>query len=191
MDLSLILQRCKAGEEAAWEALVRRYQARVYGIAFHYLGNTEDARDLAQEVFVRIYRNLEMCEPDGFVPWLAKITRNACIDHLRRKKARTTGFQIALDEVAELPSSAPGPERELEAKAKKQLVHRALQSLTFLNREIILLKEIQGLKIGQIARLLQVPLGTVKSRSNRAKIELARRIAAMRADGEKTSEGLS
>ena len=180
MDLSLILNRCKSGDALAWEALVRRFQGRIYGVAVHYVGNPEDARDLAQEVFVRIYENLESCTDAGlFLPWLIRITRNACIDHLRRRKARAHGKDVALDQIAEPADSRDTPEQQWTDNSRKRLIHRALQELTELNREMILLKEIQGMQLDEIASLLKVPLGTVKSRSNRARIELAQKVMAL------------
>jgi RNA polymerase sigma-70 factor, ECF subfamily len=180
MNLSLILTRCKAGDPLAWEALVRQFQSRVYGIAYHYAGNGEDARDLAQEVFVRVYQNLETCiDAAMFLPWIIRIARNACIDHLRRGKARSQGRDIALDEIADLPDRGNTPEQQWAADSRKHLIYRALKELTDLNREIIMLKEIQGLQLDEIASLLKVPLGTIKSRSNRARIELAHKVIAL------------
>jgi RNA polymerase sigma-70 factor (ECF subfamily) len=180
IDLSSILERCRAGDPLAWEALVRLYQSRVFGIAFHYVGNREDARDLAQEIFVRVYRNLSSCADAGrFLPWLIRISRNACIDHLRRRKVRGRGRDVALDEIRDLPARNGDPEQESEANARARLVHRALAELSELNREMIHLKEIQGMQLEEIAVMLGVPLGTIKSRSNRARIELARRVMAL------------
>ena len=180
MNLSLILDRCKTGDALAWEALVRQYQARIYGIAYHYVANTEDARDLAQEVFVRIYENLETCtDAEMFLPWVIRIARNACIDHLRRRRARGHGRDIALDQIADLPHRGNTPEQQWADNSRKRLIYRALQELTELNREIILLKEIQGMQLEEIASLLKVPLGTIKSRSNRARIELAQKVMAL------------
>jgi RNA polymerase sigma-70 factor, ECF subfamily len=180
MDLSLILQRCISGDALAWEALVRQYQSRIYGLAYHYVGNTEDARDLAQEIFVRIYQNLAACADEAmFFPWIIRVARNACIDHLRRRKVRAYGKDIALDRVAGVPDSGDTPEQQCAANARKRLIHRALSQLTGLNREIILLKEIQGLQLDEIACLLKIPLGTVKSRCNRARLELAQKVVAL------------
>jgi RNA polymerase sigma-70 factor, ECF subfamily len=180
MDLTLILDRCKTGDALAWEALVRQYQARIYGIAYHYVGNAEDARDLAQEVFVRIYESLRNCiDAEMFLPWVIRIARNASIDHLRRRKSRAHGRDVALDEIADLPDRRNTPEQHWADNSRKRLIHRALEELTELNREIILLKEIQGMQLEEIATLLKIPLGTVKSRSNRARIELAQKVMAM------------
>jgi len=179
MDLDLILQRCRAGDELAWEALVRQFQSRVYGIAYNYLSDAEEARDLAQEVFVRIYRNIAGSPDAGtFIPWLIRISRNACIDHLRRKNSRPPSQDIPPTEVRDLRSRQLNPEEQWSADSRKSLLIRALRGLSRLNREIIVLKEIQGLSIEEISSLLSVPVGTVKSRSHRARLELAHKLAA-------------
>jgi len=189
MDLAILLERCRAGDELAWEALVRQFQARVFGIAFHYTGNAEDARDLAQEIFIRIYSHLDLCADERmFVPWMIRISRNACIDHLRRKKARPAPVDIAVEEMVHLQAAGPNPEEHWMADSRKRVIHLAFRRLTALNREIILLREILGLSLDEIASVLKIPLGTVKSRSNRARIELAERVRALAADaGEAAS----
>jgi RNA polymerase sigma-70 factor (ECF subfamily) len=183
MDLAMLLERCKAGDELAWEALVRQFQARVFGIAFHYVGNAEDARDLAQEIFIRIYRHLDLCGDERmFVPWLIRISRNACIDHLRRRKARPVLSDIAVEEMLHLHAPGPNPEEHWMADSRKRVIHLAFRKLTSLNREVILLREILGLPLEEIASMLEIPLGTVKSRINRARIELAERVRALAAN---------
>jgi len=184
VDLDTLLERCRAGEELAWEALVRRFQSRVYAIAFHYLGDAEEARDLAQEVFVRLYRSLSLCtDAARFVPWLVRVSRNACIDNLRRRRARPPFQDIAVDESHRLRSPGATPEEQWLADSGKRLIYRALRALTELNREVIVLKDIQGLSFEEIASMLNVPVGTVKSRSNRARIELAERVLALSRGG--------
>jgi RNA polymerase sigma-70 factor (ECF subfamily) len=180
MDLSEILRSCRSGDELAWEALVRLHQARVYAIAYHYLGSPEDARDLAQEVFVRIYQNIHLCADEQmFIPWMIRIARNACVDYLRRRKARPPAQDVDVVEATHLASGGRNPEEEWAESSKKRLIYRALRELTDINREIILLKEILGLSLDEIASALKVPLGTVKSRSNRARIELAQKLMAL------------
>jgi len=179
-DLAALLDRCRAGDPLAWEALVRRFQGRVYGIAIVHLGNAEEARDLAQDVFVRLYRRLDLCTNDEtFIPWLVQITRNAAIDRIRRRRSRPRAIDIPVEELSDLPSPAPGPAEEYRAARRRALVHKALGKLGRLNREIILLKEIQGLSLEAIATMLKAPVGTIKSRSNRARIELARVLSTM------------
>jgi len=180
MDLAELLELCRKGDGLAWEALVRRFQSRIYGLAFHYVRDREEARDLAQEVFVRIYQRLDTYrEDDAFLPWMLRVARNVCIDHLRRMKVRTPAHGVPVDEAPELVDPGPTPQAAWEADARKQLVHRALQYLTETSREMILLKEIEGLRLDEIASMLDLPLGTVKSRSNRARIELARAVLSL------------
>ncbi len=159
------------------------FQSRIYSIAYHYVGNAEDARDLTQETFVRVYRNIASClDAEMLFPWIIRIARNACVDHLRRKKARPHGREVALEEAVGLQAQGNRPDQEWAATTRKHLIHRALAELSLLNREIIILKEIQGLQLNEIAEMLHVPLGTIKSRSNRARIELARKVVSMDTD---------
>jgi RNA polymerase sigma-70 factor (ECF subfamily) len=185
LELGLLLERCRMGDELAWECLVRRCQGRVYAIACCYLGAGEDARDAAQEAFVRLYRNLRRAPPAaGFMPWLIRLARNVAIDQLRRRRSRPPGQDLAVETLT-LPAGEPDPEERYAAAARSRLVERALGALSALNREIILLKEIQGLKLDEIAAMLRVPLGTVKSRSNRARLDLAAKLLALGA-GDRT-----
>jgi RNA polymerase sigma-70 factor, ECF subfamily len=177
MELSILLERCRLRDELAWESLVRRYQARVYGVAYHYTGRAEDAQDVAQEVFIHVYRSLDCgVDAEGFLPWLIRLCRNASIDHLRRRKARPPARDIDAQEAPYLAASDPNPEEQWLADSRKRLIHRALQGLSQLSREIILLREIQGLPHADIASILKAPLGTIKSRANRARLELAQRV---------------
>jgi RNA polymerase sigma-70 factor (ECF subfamily) len=179
MDLEILLQRCRSRDDLAWEALVRLYQGRVYGIAVHYVGSPEEARDVAQEIFVRVYRHLDRCaDAEHFLPWLIRIARNACVDHLRRRKARPPASDVPAEDVM-LASDAPTPEDEWSAASRRQMVHTAIQTLGELSREMILLREIQGLSLDEIARTLDIPIGTVKSRCNRARLELAAKVIAL------------
>jgi len=180
MDLTTLVRRCRQGDPLAWETLVRRFQGRVYGLAYHYLGNAEEARDLAQDVFVRIYTRLETCtNEETFVPWMIRIARNLCIDRMRRLKARPQAVGTPVDEMTHLASGHPGPEERFDSRFRRSLVRRALAKLGGVSREIIILKDMQGLALEEIAKMLNLPIGTVKSRSNRARIQLAREILAI------------
>jgi RNA polymerase sigma-70 factor (ECF subfamily) len=182
VELAELLRRCREGDELAWEGLVRAYQARVYAIAYGYTGNAEEARDLAQEVFVRVYRHIDRCpEPEKFLAWLVRIARNAGVDHLRRRKARPPAQDIPVEEAHHLAAPGARPDEEAAAVDRRELVYRALQELSVKNREIILLKDMQGLPLEEISQMLGIPLGTVKSRSNRARLELAQAVLALEA----------
>ncbi len=180
LDVPVLLNRCRAGDALAWEALVRRYQARIYGLAFYYLRDPEEARDCAQEIFVRIYQGLDSCADDRtFTPWMLTMGRNCCIDRLRRQAKRP----LSTDELNPWERSprdeGPNPEETLAADTRRRLIYRALEKLSLQSREIIVLKEIQGLKFREIATMLGLPIGTVKSRSGRARIELAKAVVAL------------
>jgi RNA polymerase sigma-70 factor (ECF subfamily) len=178
-DIGTLVERCRQGDALAWEQLVRSCQGRVYAVAFHYVGG-EDARDLTQEVFVKVYQQLTTYQDQGFMAWLLRITRNLCIDQLRRRKARPPADDlVAEDNEWAMPDQAPDPEQSWLTDTRKRLVYDALRRLNGQSREIILLKEIQGLQFKEIAEMLGLPVGTVKSRSNRARVELARQVVAI------------
>ncbi|MBD3868720.1 MAG: sigma-70 family RNA polymerase sigma factor [Acidobacteria bacterium] len=176
-ELDPILERCRRGDNLAWEALVRRTQSRVYGLALQYVRDPDEASDLAQEIFIKIYRNLDKMETgSAFMPWLVRLSRNCCIDRIRRIKARPPARDVVVDEDLELKSSAPSPEQSWDTDRRKQLVYQAMGKLSEQNREILLLKEIQQLKLTEIAGMLGLPVGTIKSRASRARVELAKSV---------------
>jgi RNA polymerase sigma-70 factor (ECF subfamily) len=174
LDLETLLDRCRRGDDLAWEALVRRYTGRVYAVAFHYMRNVEEARDMAQEIFIRIYKQIATFEDDRrFLPWMLSLSRNACIDRLRRIKARPPASDLRVEDGPQIATADSDPEENAHLAGRKALLYRALDRMSEKNREIIMLKDIQGLKLDEISSLLALPLGTVKSRSNRARLELA------------------
>ena len=176
IDLDALLARCRRGDALAWEEMVRRYQGRIFGFALYYLRDREEARDAAQEIFVRLYRHLDEITDGGtFVPWLFRLARNCCIDRLRRLGARAPQDPLQVDP----PSTAPSPEDALLADARRTLLYRALATLSDVNREIVLLKDIHQLKLEEIGSLLRIPVGTVKSRSSRARSELAKALRSL------------
>lgn len=174
MNLDTLLDKCRQGDDLAWEALVRRYQGRVFAVSMHYMRDREEARDVAQDVFVKLYRKLETLHSgETFLPWLVRMTRNTAIDRIRRLRSRTPEESVSLDEGPEIPAPQPSPEQDSLRRWRTGLLHRALNELSEQSREIILLKDIQELKLNEIAEMLALPLGTVKSRSHRARLELA------------------
>lgn len=172
VDVATLLDRCRRGDDLAWEALVRTYQSSVYAVARHYLRDPEEARDVAQDVFVRLYERLDsFAGGDTFKAWLLRMARNACIDRQRRIRARPRGTDVPVEDLA--LTSGDDPERDAMGEARERLLRRALAQLGESKREVLLLKEIQGLTLEEVAELLGLPLGTVKSRSSRARLELA------------------
>jgi RNA polymerase sigma-70 factor (ECF subfamily) len=179
-ETATLLQRCRTGDELAWEALVRQYQGRVFAVTLQYLRDREEARDLAQEVFVRLYRKLhEVRDDQAFLAWLLRLTRNACLDRLRRLEARRWDRRVPVEEATEVADPAPSPEDRGVGGDRRALLHRALAGLSAASREMIVLKEIQELKLTEIAAMLDLPMGTVKSRSHRARLELAEAVRGL------------
>jgi len=179
-DLSTLIDGCRAGDAPAWEAFVRRFQGRMFALAYSYVGDREDARDLAQEIFVRLYEaRAQWLTGDEFLPWLFRVARNRSVDFLRRRKVRTPPATVDEAAIAELADPAPSAEARALDSDRRGLLHAALRGLSAINREIVVLRDVHGLSIQQVASILGIPLGTVKSRASRARVELAERVLAL------------
>lgn len=175
ISIEQLVEGCRRGDALAWEALVRRTQGRVYGMALHYLKSTEDARDAAQEVFVKVWTRLHRFDGGDFLPWLLRLTRNACIDRVRSIRSRPPGQDVDAEDAA-LADRADDAERSTLRESERRLLRRAIDALTGPSREIVELKELEGLAFPEIAKALGLPVGTVKSRAHRARLELARKV---------------
>ncbi len=178
-DLTELLDACRAGDALAWEGLVRQFQGRVFGLSYHLLGRVEDAQDVAQEAFVKVYRSLRDL-PSGadFVPWLLAVTRNASLDHLRRHRARPQTSDLPEGALEALRDPASGPEASAQALQRRRHLLQALRKLAAPSRDVVVLKDLHGLSVEEVAGILDVPVGTVKSRASRARLELAEHLAA-------------
>jgi len=177
-----LVARCRRGDETAWRELVARHTRRVFGIAYRFVGRVDEAEDLTQDIFVKVFQSLDRYrESDGaFGTWVGTVARNHAIDQYRRRReerARRVEDPAVLDAV---PTGEESPLRSLERDDLKQLVHRGLRALPADLREAIVLCDLQGLSYDEVAATLQIPLGTVKSRINRGRLELARRLMAAR-----------
>lgn len=181
-DFADLVARCRRGDDLAWEALVRRLEGRIYAIAFHYLRDREEARDVAQEIFIKLHQKLDTVRSDKpFLAWVMRIARNCAIDRLRRLDVRTPAHSVPLESAPDLVVGLPTPEEDCLRSARDRLLYRALGTLSENNREIILLKDIQELKLVEVAELMAAPLGTIKSRWNRARVELAKAVRRLQA----------
>ena len=179
-DLSTLIDGCRAGDSLAWEGFVRHFQGRVFALAYSYAGEREDARDLAQEIFVRLYEaRAQWVTGDEFLPWMFRVARNRSVDYLRRKKVRTPVVTVDESVIADLPDPAPSAEAMAVDSHRRGLLHAALRGLSAINREIVVLRDVHGLSIQQVSSILGIPLGTVKSRASRARVELAERVMAL------------
>ena len=177
-----LLGACRQGDEAAWRELVFRHTRKVFGLAYRFSGRVDEAEDLTQEVFVKVYQALDRYQPaeGAFSTWLTAVARNHAIDHYRRRKEERLRRSHSLEELDRLPSRAEGPLRGLEREERVQLVRRGLRALPAPLREPLVLCDLQGLSYDEVAATLSLPLGTVKSRINRGRLELAKRLLARR-----------
>lgn len=179
-DLSSIIDGCRAGDALAWEAFVQGFQGRVFALAYSYVGDREDARDLAQDIFVRLYEaRSRWLTGDDFLPWVFRVARNRSVDFLRRRKVRTPAATVHESAVADLADPAPNAETRAVDADRRGLLHAALLGLSAINREIVVLRDVHGIPVQQVASILGIPVGTVKSRASRARVELAERVLAM------------
>ena len=144
--------------------LVYRYQDRVYAFALHYLGDGEDAADVTQDVLIRLWENLESLDEPRLLPWLMRVTRNLCVDMVRKRRLqrRTMDIDSDLLDQIERPNGDPGPETVAESAELRDLVLRALRSIPEPHRSIVMLREMQDLKYEEIGETLGLPLSTVK-----------------------------
>jgi RNA polymerase sigma-70 factor (ECF subfamily) len=177
-----LLPRCRGGDEAAWRELVQRHTRKVFGLAYRFTGRVDAAEDLTQEVFVKVYQTLgRYREADGpFGAWLMAVARNHAIDQYRRgrqERLRRAEDPAILETV---PAREEHPVASLERDERARLVHRGLRALPPELRQPLVLCDLQGLPYDEIAAILAIPLGTVKSRINRARLELAKRLLAHR-----------
>ena len=167
-----IIDRFKNGDDSAFEGLVLKYQDMIFSLCRNILGNTHDAEDAAQDTFIKAYRNLNHFRPDAsFYTWLYRIAVNTCLDYKKRPffesffKKSGEGEEL----VNEPSSDWPSPERLYESKQIGLALRESLGKLSLKLRTVIILKEIEGLSYEEIAEVLDVSIGTVKSRISRAR----------------------
>ena len=182
---ALLVRRCIAGDAVAWEEIVQRYHRRIYNICYRFAGSADDAQDLTQEVFIRMYRTLNSYDVarGAFMTWVTTLSRNLLVDHFR--KTKHDRLTDSLDTTASdnpdamtlsdrIPDEGPAPDSGVQSRETRDAVHQALQKLSPELREAVILRDLQDMDYREIATVLKVPEGTVKSRINRGRAELAR-----------------
>jgi len=183
--VALLVRRCVAGDAGAWEEIVQRFNRRIYNICYRFAGGGEDAEDLTQEVFIKIYRTMASfdAEKASFNTWVTTVTRNLLVDHFRKtKNDRITDSMDAPigneDEGQALSEKIEDkgltPDQHVQKQQTQKIVQEALQKLSPELREAVILRDLQDMDYREIAQVLKVPEGTVKSRINRGRTELAR-----------------
>jgi len=169
-----LVEACQAGEASAFDVLVARWEDRIRGAAYRVLGSEDEARDVAQEAFLKAYRALPGFKREArFSSWLYQIAVNLCRDRLRRRRGRTTVSLEALEEKGPvLVSAEPGAHELVHKLDLRRSVRRAIAGLSEEQREVLILKEYQGLTFLEIAQALDLPLSTVKTRLYRGLVQL-------------------
>jgi len=176
-DLQLV-EQCMSGNEAAWEELVRLHTRRVYAVCYRFTGTAEEAQDLTQEVFLRVFKTLKSFRAGegSFSVWLNRLTRNLLIDHYRRTRhdRQTDSIEEQLAQIEETGAVTSRTDSLLAGREAGEMLQAALQRLSPELRETVILRDVEELEYREIAQVLNVPEGTVKSRLNRGRAELAR-----------------
>lgn len=170
-----VVERVRSGDADAFEALVTAYQKQIYNLTLRYVSNPEDAADLTQEAFLRAYRSLGTFRGDSrFSVWLYRLATNVCIDHLRsRGRGAASSLTVENDEEEpeelDVPDTSFEPQKELERRELQRAVREGLKTLSDDAREIVILRELEGLSYAEIGERLGLEAGTVKSRLFRAR----------------------
>ena len=172
-----LVERCRKGDDDAWRELVDRLGQKVYSVAYHFTLKREDAEELSQEIFLRVFENLHRY--DGGYPlvaWVVSLSRNLCIDRYRRRKRERSFRFVSDDDVAPLLRSGDDPAADAVRKERTKLLFWAISEIPDDLAEILVLRDLDGLAYEEIGRALDLPDGTVKSRLFRARAEVARKV---------------
>lgn len=180
-----LVRQCLSGEHGAWESIVRQYNHRLYNLAYRFTGRFDEAEDLTQEIFLKIYRTLNSYRPESgaLVTWMVRVGRNHIIDHYRKfktERTHTDSLEVEYEKAEENPARYASPAQVLEQRELSERVHQALLRISEDLREAVILRDLEEFTYEEIADMLKLPLGTVKSRINRGRAELARILGRMK-----------
>jgi RNA polymerase sigma-70 factor, ECF subfamily len=178
-----LVERCLGGDDAAWEDIVNSYGRRIYNLSYRYTSRRDEAEDLTQEVFIKVYQNLKSFRPEAgtFTNWILKVGRNLIIDHYRQsRRYQKSGGSEELETMRIPDEKIPNPQRAAEQVEAARFLQEGLKSLSPELKEAIILRDLEGMAYQNISELLSIPEGTVKSRINRARVELARLLTKRR-----------
>jgi RNA polymerase sigma-70 factor (ECF subfamily) len=174
-----LVKGCLAGDHGAWESIVRQYNSRIYNLAYRFTGRFDEAEDLTQEIFLKVYRTLGTYRPESgtLVTWMVRVGRNHMIDHYRKfktERSQTDSLEVEYEKAEENPARFDTPGEALEKSELSDKIHRTLLRLSEDLREAVILRDLEEFTYEEISEMLKVPVGTVKSRINRGRAELAR-----------------
>jgi RNA polymerase sigma-70 factor, ECF subfamily len=186
-EIEAVIQRCLQGDQLAWDTIVQQYRRKVFNVAYKFVGRHEEAEDLTQDIFIKIFKSLGTFDRSAnFQTWLISVSRNLCIDHYRsvRKERETINRDVDPGELSPR-SHDVSAYAVLEQQDRVVLLRAAMQQLPDTLRTAVMLRDIRELTYQEIADHLHLPEGTVKSRINRGRTELARQIQLLRIDFER------
>ena len=172
-----LVERCRKGDDEAWRQMVDHLGQRVYSVAYHFTLKREDAEELSQEIFLKIFENLHRY--DGSYPllaWVVSLARNLCIDRYRRRKRERSFRFVSDDAVAPMLQSGDDPAAEALRRERTKMLFWALGEIPEDLAEILVLRDLEGFAYEEIGKALDLPDGTVKSRLFRARAEVARKV---------------
>ena len=180
-----LVKGCLAGDHGAWESIVRQHHQRLYNLAYRFTGRFDEAEDLAQEIFLKVYRTLNSYRPESgaLVTWMVRVGRNHIIDHYRKfktERTQTDSIEVEYEKAEENPARYRNPAEALEQRELSERIHQALLRISEDLREAVILRDLEEFTYDEIADMLNLPLGTVKSRINRGRAELARLLVRMK-----------
>ncbi|HVS81982.1 MAG TPA: sigma-70 family RNA polymerase sigma factor [Pyrinomonadaceae bacterium] len=179
-----LVRRCRAGDGAAWEEIVQTFTRRIYNLAYRFTSRADAAEDLTQEVFIRVYRSLNQYDPKqgDLQNWLMRLARNLVIDDYRKRQRapQDTAADDLEDHKYHLRAAGSSVQREMERYELGARVQAGIDKLSADLRTCVILRDIEELSYHEIVDLLKIPEGTVKSRINRGRIELAKILRRMR-----------
>jgi len=173
-----LIEQCLAGDQAAWDAIVRQHWRKVFNVAYKFVGKHDEAEDLTQDIFLKIFKALNTFDRRAnFQTWIISISRNLCIDHYRSVRKERQMIAREVDACDLQPASRDrGPYAAAEHQDLRAMLQKALQTLPVTLRTAVVLRDLQELSYQEIADRLGLPEGTVKSRINRGRIELAHQL---------------
>jgi RNA polymerase sigma-70 factor, ECF subfamily len=159
-----------------FDRIFKEYRHRVYGFAYHYLNSSESAADVTQDVFVRLWKNLDSIDEDRMIGWLLRVTRNACVDAIRRRKAYSKRVETSTELLMDKADRAPLPDAQAGSALFQEHLRKALETLDEPHKSIVVLREIQEYKYEEISEVLGLPLNTVKVYLHRARKALRKEL---------------
>ena len=176
-DDNELIRFCLNEDSRAWEEILRRYKKRVFNISYQFVGRMDEAEDLTQEIFVKVYNSLDKFNLDANLQyWIIRVSKNYCIDFYRKKRKERESMVENLDQVTRWKSGLSTPHLILEEKEKLKAIRESINSLPPILRTCIILRNLYGYSYNAIAEILGIPEGTVKSRINRGRHELSKRL---------------